>query len=183
MGLQDPSIDATPVRTAFLLLQTLPAALALKGFLQKAHLKGQVHGSGFFFAGTFIAQEGGGLWARSVTKEVRLLGFTVRTAGAVSVEFLSVLSQLGLQTYYTVHSVNKRGLPNGSAGKESACQGRRHRGPRDAGSIPGSARSPGGGNGNPLQYSCLGNPMDRGAWWARSRKELDTTDLAQHTPE
>ena len=36
----------------------------------------------------------------------------------------------------------------------------------DAGSIPGSGRSPGGGNGHPLQYSCLGNPMDRGAWWA-----------------
>ena len=34
---------------------------------------------------------------------------------------------------------------------------------RDAGSIPGSGRSPGGGNGNPLQYSCLENPMDRGA--------------------
>ena len=37
---------------------------------------------------------------------------------------------------------------------------------RDADSIPGLGRSPGGGNGNPLQYSCLGNPMDRGAWWA-----------------
>ena len=37
---------------------------------------------------------------------------------------------------------------------------------RDAVSIPGWGRSPGGGNGNPLQYSCLGNPMDRGAWWA-----------------
>ena len=36
----------------------------------------------------------------------------------------------------------------------------------DPGSIPGSGRPPGGGNGNPLQYSCLGNPMDRGAWWA-----------------
>ena len=35
-----------------------------------------------------------------------------------------------------------------------------------AGSIPGSGRSPGEGNGNPVQYSCLGNPMDRGAWWA-----------------
>ena len=35
-----------------------------------------------------------------------------------------------------------------------------------AGSIPGLRRSPGGGNGNPLQYSCLGNPVDRGAWWA-----------------
>ena len=36
----------------------------------------------------------------------------------------------------------------------------------DAGLIPGSVRSPGEGNGNPLQYSCLGNPMDRGVWWA-----------------
>ena len=37
---------------------------------------------------------------------------------------------------------------------------------RDMGSIPGLGRSPGEGNGNPLQYSCLENPMDRGAWWA-----------------
>ena len=36
----------------------------------------------------------------------------------------------------------------------------------NVGLIPGSGRSPGGGNDNPLQYSCLGNPMDRGAWWA-----------------
>ena len=36
----------------------------------------------------------------------------------------------------------------------------------DMGSVPGSGRSPGEGNGNPLQYSCLGNPMDREAWWA-----------------
>ena len=37
---------------------------------------------------------------------------------------------------------------------------------RDMSSIPGSGRSPGEGNGNPLQYSCLENPMDGGAWWA-----------------
>ena len=37
---------------------------------------------------------------------------------------------------------------------------------RDTGVIPGSGRSPGGGHGNPLQYSCLENPMDREAWWA-----------------
>ena len=36
---------------------------------------------------------------------------------------------------------------------------------RDPSSIPGSGRSPGGGNGKPIQYSFLGNPMDRGAWW------------------
>ena len=48
----------------------------------------------------------------------------------------------------------------------------------DVGSILGSGRSPGGGNGNPLKYSCLGNLMDRGAWWAMFHgvsKELDTT--------
>ena len=37
---------------------------------------------------------------------------------------------------------------------------------RDVGLIPGSGRSPGEGHGNPLQYSCLENPMDRGTWWA-----------------
>ena len=50
--------------------------------------------------------------------------------------------------------------PYSSVGKESACSA------GDSGSIPGSGRSPGEGNGNPLQYSCLENPMDRGAWWA-----------------
>ena len=45
--------------------------------------------------------------------------------------------------------------------------------------IPESGRSPGGGNGNALQYSCLGNPMDKGAWWAKVHgvaKKSDTTD-------
>ena len=50
------------------------------------------------------------------------------------------------------------------SGKESTFQYRRHT--RDVGSIPGSGRSPGGGSGNPLQYSYLGNPIDRGASWA-----------------
>ena len=40
----------------------------------------------------------------------------------------------------------------------------------DVGLIPMSGRSPGGGNGNPLQYSCLENPMDKGAWWATARR-------------
>ena len=49
---------------------------------------------------------------------------------------------------------------------------------RDVDSIPGLGRSPGEGNGNPLQNSCLGNPMDKGAWWATVHgvtKELDMT--------
>ena len=52
------------------------------------------------------------------------------------------------------------GFPGGSDSKDSACNA------GDLGSIPGLGRSPGQGNGYPLQYSCLENPMDRGAWWA-----------------
>ena len=52
------------------------------------------------------------------------------------------------------------GLPGGSAGKASA------RNAGNPGSIPGSRRSPGEGNGDPLRYSCLDNPTDGGAWWA-----------------
>ena len=51
-----------------------------------------------------------------------------------------------------------RGFPGGSEGKESACSA------RDLDLIPGSERSPGEGNGYPLQYSCLEISMDRGAW-------------------
>ena len=53
-----------------------------------------------------------------------------------------------------------KGFPGGSEVKASASNA------GDPGSIPGLGWSPGEGNGNPLQYSCLENPMDRGAWWA-----------------
>ena len=56
------------------------------------------------------------------------------------------------------------GLPGGPSGKESTCQSRRD--VRDAGLIPGWGRSSEGGHNNPLKYSCLENPMDRGAWQA-----------------
>ena len=59
---------------------------------------------------------------------------------------------------YCFHTL--KGFPGGSDDKESACNA------GDLGLIPGSGRSPGGGNGNSLQYSCLKNPMDRGAWRA-----------------
>ena len=52
----------------------------------------------------------------------------------------------------------RMGLPGGSDGKEPACN------MRDPGSIPGSRRPSGEGNGNPLQYSCLENPIDKGSW-------------------
>ena len=67
------------------------------------------------------------------------------------------------------------GFPDGANSKEPTCQCRRDI--RDLGSIPGSRRSPGEGNSNPLQYSCLENPTDRGVWSLQSMgsQESDTT--------
>ena len=58
------------------------------------------------------------------------------------------------------HTVLSRDFPGGSDSKESACNA------GDPGLIPGSERSPGGGHGSPLQYSCLENPTEKEAWWA-----------------
>ena len=71
------------------------------------------------------------------------------------------------------------GFPCSSVVKESACSA------GDRGSIPGLGRSPGGGNGNPLQYARLENPMDRGAWWATGNgtEESDTTEVTECTQE
>ena len=66
-------------------------------------------------------------------------------------------------------------FPDSSAGKESACNA------RDLGSIPGSARSPQEGNGSPLQYSCLENSMDRGAWQVQSMGSQSWTQLSDWT--
>ena len=60
---------------------------------------------------------------------------------------------------------------------------------RDVGLIPGLGRSPGGGHGNPLQYSCLENPMDRGAWWAtvhgaaKSRTQVQRFSMHAYMPQ
>ena len=64
-----------------------------------------------------------------------------------------------LHTIFFFYTLNW-GFPGGSDGKESTCNA------GDPGSIPGLGRYPGEGNANPLQYSCLENPMDRGAWQA-----------------
>ena len=72
--------------------------------------------------------------------------------------FIGHIRYMKLSIKYT--AINRRGFPGGSDGKESACNA------GDLGSIPGLGRSPGGENGNPLQYSCLENSMDRGTWQA-----------------
>ena len=74
-----------------------------------------------------------------------------------------------------------RGFPGGTNGKNPPANAGDT---RDLGSILGSGRSPGGGNGNLLQYFCLENPMGRGAWWATVNSiwatELDATEETQH---
>ena len=67
------------------------------------------------------------------------------------------------------------GFPGGAVGKESVFNAGDT---RDTRSVPGSGRSPGGGNGNPLQHSCLDNPTDRGAWWATVH-EVAGSDTAE----
>ena len=65
------------------------------------------------------------------------------------------------------------GSTGGSDGKESTCNA------GDLGLIPGLGKFPGGGNGNPLQYSCLETPMDRGAWKATVRGVLKSQDTTK----
>ena len=78
------------------------------------------------------------------------------TGGANQGIFLKCVLCLILTTRGSIPEGSE--VKNGSEGKASACSA------GDLGSIPGSGRSPGEGNGNPLQYSCLENPMDRDAW-------------------
>ena len=64
---------------------------------------------------------------------------------------------------YIIKDITMAGLPSGSGIKNLPANAGAV---GDLGSIPGWGRAPGGGNDNPLQYCCLGNPMDRGVWWA-----------------
>ena len=98
--------------------------------------------------------------------------WSVFVGQSVCEQLIWVLSSLSQQTegsgppeHWSTYQINSFShcvltFPGGSYGKASACSA------GDLGSIPGLGRSPGEGNGNPLQYSCLENPMDRGAWGA-----------------
>ena len=75
--------------------------------------------------------------------------------------FKGFLCPLTTLRIWIIHTL--RGFPGGTSGKEPTFKAGDT---RDAGLNPGSGRSPGGGHGNPVQYSCPANSMDRGAWWA-----------------
>ena len=113
--------------------------------------------------------------ARSVSGEASVLGFSlcphtwpfVCVYTERSLVFLPLLNKDTSPVRSGLHPMTSfslkyllKGFPGGSDGKESTCN------VGDPGSILGSGRSPGEGNGNPLQCCCLENSMDRGTWWA-----------------
>ena len=85
-----------------------------------------------------------------------LVGYSLNRVGKSQTQ----LKRLSMHIQRVLTRFRTLGFPGGSDGKESACN------VGDLGSIPGLGRSPGGGLGNPLQYLCLENPMDRGVWLA-----------------
>ena len=82
------------------------------------------------------------------------------TLSKINRVYFWILNWIALISVYAPPHACLGGFPGGSDSKESTCKA------GDMGLIPGLGRSPGKGNGNPLQYSCLGNLMARGAWWA-----------------
>jgi len=80
---------------------------------------------------------------------------------------MKIVSLLGYSPdSHSLYLYLSQGFPGGSVGKESACN------VGDLGSIPGLGRSPGEGNGNPFQYSCLENPLDGGAWYINCKSYI-----------
>ena len=93
--------------------------------------------------------------------------FNARDPGNSFAGCLGKGNRLGEHPINPCYTCIREGFPGGSVGKESTCSAGDT---GDSGSIPESGRSPGGGHGNPLQYSCLENLMNRGAWQATVRR-------------
>ena len=81
-----------------------------------------------------------------------------------------------LTPWFVIVRKTEQGFPGGSVVKESVCQCRRYQ----LSLIAGSEKSPGEGNGDPFQYSCLENPMGKGVWWATVHGVVKR-DMTEHT--
>ena len=104
------------------------------------------------------------VWLVQCTKSRGTLNYTCLDKGMPFVVYMrrpmdskDLCPQITSKTAFIAHS---KGFPGGAVVKNPRASA------GDTCSVPESGRSPGEGNGNPLQYSCLGNPMDRGTWWA-----------------
>ena len=91
----------------------------------------------------------------------KMIHFFMWTIFKVCIEFVTILLLFYVLLYFFFLAMRYVGFPSGSNGKESVCSSGDE---GNVGSIPGLERSPAEGNCNPLQYSCLENPMDRVAW-------------------
>ena len=107
-------------------------------------------------------------------KVALLFGFRQRWNYGFGITHLTFITALCKRYYFYFHSVGEGYFPGDSVVKNPPAN------EEDVSWIPGSRRSLGVGNGNPLQYSCLGNPMDRGTWRATVHgiEELDMTEHA-----
>ena len=120
-----------------------------------------LRGSSWSRIQTWISHIAGRFWLIELPGKPTLLQYELAVA-------------LGHCTFNTTPTFSAGGFPGDTSGKESICQCRIHKiGMFD----PWLGRSPGGGYGNPLQYSCLENPTVREAWWATVYKQLDTTEV------
>ena len=123
------------------------------------------------------------LWQASVQSKQRLAGLLPQTRGGKAAPRSTLMENTHWSWPFLTTTWNQghessttqiKGLPGGTVGKNLLAN---VGDTRDTGSIPGLGRSPGEGKGNPLQYSCVGNPVDRGAWWFTvhgAAKELDS---------
>ena len=100
-------------------------------------------------------------WKNTSIFETYLHSKVITISRQISPTFLTILLAIQLLSAFLPCGCVYQGLPDDSVVKSPRVSAGDT---RDVGSIPGFRRSPGGGNGNPLQYSCLKNPMDRGAW-------------------
>ena len=142
-----------PLQFNYLMLNQLMDLTPYTHTHTRTHIHTDTHK---LFFPTHHLWESNGEWERKQCKQY-IQQFWIETTLKVLLVFPDRLHLLAI-TLFLLHLSSFPDFPGSSDGKVSAYNA------RDPGSVPGSGRSPGVGNGNPLQYSCLENPMDKGAW-------------------